>query len=125
VNTALINKQVAAATAPVIAAMNKQVEAQANQYINNIHQIGQQTTARINASEAANSDEQASFNASQTANAQNVQGFSNYLLDQSVVQNNSTGAHSTQWTSTANALVQSNPSKYSYVSNSNLMPGEF
>jgi len=47
------------------------------------------------------------------------------LLDQSVVQNNSTGAHSTQWTSTANALVQSNPSKYSYVSNSNLMPGEF
>jgi hypothetical protein len=124
VNTALIKQQVAAITAPVIAAMNKQVEAQANKYINNIHQMGQQTTARINASQAANSAEQASFDAGQTANGQKVAGFSNYLLDQSVVQNNSTGSHSTQWNSAANALVQANPSKYSYVSNSNLIPGK-
>ncbi len=125
VNTALIKQQVAAITGPVIAAMNKQVEAQAARAIGNIQQIGQQTTARINASGAANSAEQASWNAGQTANAQNVAGFTNYLLDQSVVQNNSTGSQSTQWNSAAQALVQSNPSKYSYVSNSNLKPGEF
>jgi hypothetical protein len=123
VNTALINKQVAATTAPVIAAMNKQVEAQAAQYINNIHQIGQQTTARINASEGANSAEQASWNAGQDANARNVQGFSNYLLDQTVVQNNDTGGHSTDWNSTADALVKANPDRFQYVGTPNYIKG--
>jgi hypothetical protein len=91
------------------------------QYVNQIHQIGQQATARMNATEAANSAEQSSWEAGQNANAQNNQGFSNYLLDQSVVQNNSTGAHTTNWNSAADAMVQSG--KYSYVSNSNYIPG--
>jgi hypothetical protein len=123
VNKALINQRVAAATAPVIAAMNKQVEAQAAQAIGNIHQIGQQTTARINASEAANNTQNAAWNAGQNTNAQKAQGFSNYLLDQTVVQNNNTGGHSTDWNSTADALVKTNPNRFQYVDTPNYIKG--
>jgi hypothetical protein len=77
----------------------------------------------MNTTEAANSAEQAGWNAQQNANGQNAAGFSNYLLDQNVVRNNFTGAHSTQWNSAADAMVQSNPNKYSYVSTPNYIPG--
>jgi hypothetical protein len=117
-----------AQSAPVIAQMQQvyqahtqMLESFTQQQIANIHQIGAQVTARMNASEAANSAEQSSWEAGQNANAQNNQGFSNYLLDQSVVQNNSTGAHTTNWNSAADAMVKSG--KYSYVSNSNYIPG--
>ncbi len=130
VNMALITRNANAQSAPFIAHL-KQVDAQQRQAaqaftqnaVNNIHAIGAAATARMNATEAANDAQHASWNAGQTANAQNAQGFSNYLLDQNVVQNNYTGAHSTQWNSAADAMVQSNPNKYSYVSNSNLVPG--
>ena len=81
---------------------------------------GQAAQANFAGQQAANDAQHASWNAGQTANAQNAQGFSNYLLDQSVVQNNSTGAHGTLWNNAAEGMVQSNPNKYSYVSNPNL-----
>ncbi len=81
----------------------------ANNYVNQIHQIGQQATQRMNETE--------------DNNARNDQGFDNYLLDQSVVQNNATGGHSTQWNSTANQMVRSNPNKYSIVSTPNYIRG--
>ena len=129
-NIALVTQRAAAEAAPHIAQL-KQVDAQqraANQAftanaINNIHAIGAAATARMNSTEAANSAEQAGWNAQQNANSQNAAGFSNYLLDQNVIQNNFTGAHSTQWNSAADAMVQSNPNKYSYVPNSNYIPG--
>jgi hypothetical protein len=102
---------------------DKQIQAMAQNYIGQIHQLGQQATARMNATEAANSAEQASWNAGQDANAKNTQGFSNYLLDQSVVQNNSTGGRSTDWNSTADALVKSNPNRYQYVNTPNYIKG--
>jgi hypothetical protein len=128
---ALIRKNANAESAPFIAHL-KQVDAQQRQAtqaftanaINNIHAIGASATARMNATEKANSAEQSNWEAGQKANAQNVQGFSNYVLDQNVVQNNNTGGHSTQWNSAADAMVKSNPNKYSYVSNSNLIPGK-
>ncbi len=127
-NIALVTQRAAAEAAPHIAQL-KQVDAQqraANQAftanaINNIHAIGAAATSRMNATEAANSAEQSSWEAGQSANARNNQGFSNYLLDQSVVQNNSTGAHTTNWNSAADAMVKSG--KYSYVSSSNYIPG--
>ena len=131
VNMALITRNANAQSAPFIAHL-KQVDAQQRQAtqaftqnaVNNIHAIGAAATARMNATEAANNAQHASWNAGQNANSQNAQGFSNYLLDQNVVQNNYTGAHSTQWNSAADAMVQSNPNKYTYVSNSNLVPGK-
>ena len=129
-NMALVSQRAAAEAAPHIAQL-KQVDAQqraANQAftanaINNIHAIGAAATARMNATEAANSAEQANWEASQNANAQNAQGFSNYLLDQTVVQNNYTGAHGTQWNSAADAMVKASPNKYSYVNTPNYIPG--
>ncbi len=128
VNEALVAQRASAEAAPHIAQL-KQVDAQqraavqANtaRIVGNIQQIGANATARMNATEAANSAEQSSWNAGQNANAQNNQGFNNYLLDQSVVQNNTTGAHTTNWNSAADAMVKSG--KYSYVSNSNYIPG--
>ncbi len=129
-NIALVTQRATAQAAPHIAQL-KQIDAQqraANQQftanaIANIHAIGAAATARMNATEAANSAEQAGWDAQQNSNAQNAQGFSNYLLDQNVIQNNFTGAHSTQWNSAADAMVQANPNKYSYVGTSNYISG--
>lgn len=105
-----------AVSAPQVAAMQNIYNAHQNALMSftqgqiaNIHQIGANATAL--------------YNSTSDSSARNDQAFSNYLLDQSVVQNNTTGAHSTQWNSVANSLVQSNPSKYSFVSQSNYIPG--
>jgi hypothetical protein len=74
--------------------------------------------------EAANDAQHAGYWAQQDTNAKNSAGFSNYLLDQSVVQNNNVGGtgevgHATVWNSTANALVKANPNKYEIVNTPN------
>ena len=102
---------------------DQQIEASAQQYINQIHQIGAQATARMNATEAANSAEDANWNAQENANSQQAAGFSNYLLDQSVVANTSAGTHSTQWNSVANGMVAANPGKYEIVNTPNYWQG--
>jgi len=122
-NTALLKAHVAAVTGPVIAAMNSQIEGQAHQYEAYVNQIGADTKKRIEEGGKQHDAQQRSWEAGQTVNAQNVQGFTNYLLDQSVVQNNITGAQGTLWNNAANALVQANPNKYSYVPNSNINLG--
>jgi hypothetical protein len=98
------------------------------QAVNRIHQIGQQATARMNATEAANDAQHAGYWAQQDSNARNSAGFSNYLLDQTVVQNNNVGGtgmvgHATVWNSTANALVQADPNKYEIVNTPNYWKG--
>jgi hypothetical protein len=93
---------------------------------------GQQQSDRIRAQgeaaqknfadrQAVNDAQHAGYWAQQNTNAQQSAGFSNYLLDQSVVQNNSTGAHTTNWNSAADAMVKSG--KYSYVENPNYIKG--
>jgi len=91
--------------------------------VNNIHQIGANATARYNAAQTSNAQEQAQFDQQEGNISRQGQGFSNYLLDQTVVQNNYTGAHATDWNSTADALVKANPNKYSYVTTPNYIPG--
>jgi len=95
---------------------------------NRIRQIGAQATARMQATEAANGAQHAGYWAQQNANARQSAGFSNYLLDQSVVQNNNVGGtgmvgHATQWNSVANAMVQANPNKYEIVNTPNYWQG--
>ena len=102
---------------------DQQTLASAQQYVNQIHQIGAQATARMNATEAANDAQHAGYWAQQSSNAQNSAGFSNYLLDQSVVQNNAAGTHTTQWNSQASAMVQANPSRYEIVNTPNYWQG--
>jgi len=98
------------------------------QQIANIHQIGADATARMNATEAANQAQWAGFDQHENDISRQGQGFSNYLLDQSVVQNNNVGGtgmvgHSTQWNSVANAMVQANPNKYEIVNTPNYWQG--
>jgi hypothetical protein len=88
-----------------------------------IHAIGEQATARMKANDAANDAQHAGYWAQQDSNARSNQGFSNYLLDQTVVQNNYSGEHGTAWNSTADALVKADPNKYSYVTTPNYIPG--
>jgi hypothetical protein len=51
------------------------------------------------------------------------QGFSNYLLDQSVIEDNERSGHATVWNDTAEGLVRTNPSRYSYVDTPNFWKG--
>jgi len=89
---------------------------------------GQAAQANFAARQAANDAQHASWNAGQDANARNNQGFSNYLLDQTVVQdnnmyNNGTVGHGTVWNSTADALVKADPNRFETVNNSNFWQG--
>jgi len=113
VDQAVVAGQAGAIAAPAIAA---------------IHQIGANATARMKANDIANDKQHADWNAQQDLNSRKIQGFSNYILDQSVVQNNNvygTGAvgHSTEWNSVANALVKADPKKYEIVNYPNFWEG--
>jgi hypothetical protein len=92
---------------------DQQTLAWAQQRVNQIKQIGADATARMNATEAANDAQHAGYWQQQDSNARNSAGFSNYLLDQSVVSNGA--GHATMWNNAANALVQSNPNRYEVV----------
>lgn len=105
-----------AQSAPIIAQMQSTYQAHqqalmsfTQAQIANTRQIGANATAL--------------YNQTEDSTARNDQAFSNYLLDQTVVQNNYTGGHSTQWNTAAQALVTGNPQKYSYVNASQYIPG--
>ena len=60
--------------------------------------------------------------------ARNNQNYDNYILDQTVVQdnnmyNNGTIGHGTQWNSTADALVKADPDRFEYVTQPNFWEG--
>jgi regulator of protease activity HflC (stomatin/prohibitin superfamily) len=100
---------------------------------------GQQQSDRIRAQgeaaqknfadrQAANDAQHAQWNAGQINNSRNIQGFSNYLLDQTVVEDNNmygngTVGHGTLWNSTADALVKADPNRFSYVNVPNYWQG--
>lgn len=105
-----------------------QIRAQTQQAINNIHAIGAQATARYNATQTANDAQHAGYWARQDANARTNQGFHNYILDQTVVQDNNmygngTIGHGTLWNSEADALVKADPNRFEYVTVPNYWKG--
>jgi len=105
--------------------------------VKNIQNIGAQATARYNAQQASNDAQHAGYwaqqqnNAAQHAewnegqinNARNGQGFSNYILDQTVIQGNdydgSAVGHATVWNNTAEALVRLDPNGFESVDTPN------
>ena len=110
-------------------AQQKALVARSQQISNGIRQIGANATARMNAIEQANDAQHAGYNAQQDSNARNGQGFSNYLLDQTVIQDNNmygngTVGHGTVWNSTADALVKANPNRYEIVDNPDFWKGK-
>jgi endo-beta-N-acetylglucosaminidase D len=105
-----------------------QIRAQTQTAINNIHAIGAATSARIASDQQAHDAQHAGYWAQQDTNARNSQGFSNYILDQTVVQdnnmyNNGTIGHGTLWNNEADALVKADPNRFEYVTVPNYWRG--
>ena len=105
------------------AIVNAQAYALAKPTIDAIHEIGRQVDARIQESDRQNAEIKSSFEEHNDAMDRQSQGFSNYMLDKSVIRNTETGAHATAWNDTAAALVESNPSHYEYVDTPNYWKG--
>jgi hypothetical protein len=134
-NEQLVTQRATAQAAPEIAhlkqvdaAQRQAVQATTARAVGNIQQIGANATARMNATQSANQQQWAGFDQQESNISRQGQGFSNYLLDQSVVQNNNVGGtgavgHATMWNSQANALVQANPNKYELVPQTNYWQG--
>ena len=73
--------------------------------------------AHWSACQESNTAQHSNWNDGQNTKARNGQGFSNYLLDQTVVQDNNmygngTVGHGTVWNSTADALVKADPNRF-------------
>jgi hypothetical protein len=126
-NQGVVQQQANAMAAPGIAA---------------IHAIGAQAAAQMKSAEAAhdiqNNAERARQDSytthysnsgdGQLTQAGNNQAFANYLLDQTVVQdnnmyNNGTVGHGTVYNSTADALVKADPNRYEIVDTPNFWQG--
>jgi len=134
-NEQLVQARATADAAPFINQMNQKYQAQqqamianGQRIVGNINQIGANATARMNATEAANQRQWAGFDQQENNISRQGQGFSNYLLDQSVVQNNNVNGtgmvgHATVWNSQADAMVKSNPNKYEIVNTPNYWNG--
>jgi hypothetical protein len=103
------------------------VGAQASQMaapeIARIHAIGQRAAQQAASAHAAEDAQNAAVERHWDAEDRNSQAFGNYLLDQTVIQDNQNDAHATVWNSTADAMVRSNPDRYQYVDTPNFWKG--
>ena len=108
VNQAVVAQEANTIAAPAIAA---------------IHQIGQQAAQQAADAHAAEDARNRAFEARWDSQDKRNQAFSNYLLDQTVIQDNENNAHGTVWNSTADALVKANPNRFEYVQTANFWKG--
>ena len=102
------------------AVIAREANAMAAPAIAQIHAIGQAAMQRAQADSVAHDQQNRTWEAGQDSQARRNQGFSNYLLDQTVIQDNNmygngTVGHGTVWTSTANTLVKVDPDRYEIV----------
>jgi hypothetical protein len=130
VNEQLVKQRANAESAPVIAAMQKNYQAQQQQLmarhqkiIGNYKQIGANATARYNATQAANEAQHRAWRDQQNVNSGKINNFSNYLLDQSIVRDTHDKTYSTEWNRTADAMVKINPNRYEIVNDPNYWQG--
>jgi hypothetical protein len=108
VNQAVVQSEANAMAAPAIAA---------------IHEIGRRAAQQATNAHAAEDAHNAAVEKRWDAQDKNNQAFSNYLLDQTVIQDNQLNAHGTVWNQTADAMVKSDPQRYEYVNTPNFWKG--
>ena len=130
VNQGSIPKQLADKEWPTITAIANSwrqngavIQAQTQAEIGRIKQIGANAKAQADAAHAAEDTHNASVEARWDSQARSNQNFSNYLLDQTVVQDNNTGGHATVWNQYADSLVKNDPNRYQYVQTPDFMKG--
>lgn len=108
VDMSTVNREAGAIAAPAIA---------------QIHAIGQAAAQQAASAHAAEDAHNQSVEARWDAQDRQNQGFSNYLLDQTVIQDNSVNGHATVWNSTADALVKADPNRFEIVNTPNYWKG--
>jgi hypothetical protein len=113
VNQEVVNQEASAIAAPAIAA---------------IHRIGAEATERMRANDIANDRQHADWRQGEDNISRQTQSVSNYLLDQTVIQdnnmyNNGTIGHGTLWNNEADALVKADPNRFEYVTVPNYWRG--
>jgi hypothetical protein len=131
-NEAMIRQQAANMAAPVIARMQgiyqdhmHALQQFTQSQIDRTHQIGQQVTDRIAESDRQQAIRNQDFNQHEEDISRYGQGFSNYILDQNVIEySNSYGdvVHETVPNSIAYNLVQHHPDKVEIVPTPNYIP---
>ena len=124
-----------AQTAPIIAQMNQTYQAHTQalmamtqQQIAFSQQRTNATLARAQQVGAEHDAQNEAWRRGEDMQSRQVQGFSNYILDQTVVQDNNmygngTVGHGTLWNSEADALVKANPNRFEYVPTQNYWRG--
>jgi hypothetical protein len=131
-NTALINQNVATTMGPILAQMRQNWDAQeqalvkGNQRIaEGIRQTGANATARMNNIEAANDAQHRAFDATQEDHDRYTQGFSNYLLDQTVIRDvQDPNTHAMVWNRAAEFWQKAYPDRIEEVPTSQYIKGE-
>jgi hypothetical protein len=104
----IVNREAGAIAAPAIA---------------QIHAIGQAAAQQAASAHAAEDAHNQAVEARWDAQDRQNQGFSNYLLDQTVIQDNSVNGHATVWNGTADALVKADPNRFEIVNTPNYWKG--
>ena len=99
------------------------IQAQTQQVIKQIHQVGENAKRQADAQHAANDAHNASVEAQWDNNARMSKSFQEYTLDQSVIVDKNTGEHATAWNQTADLLVKIDPNRFQYVPNKDLLKG--
>jgi hypothetical protein len=107
-NQAVVQAQAGANAAPAIEA---------------IHEIGRQAAQQAASAHAAEDAHNRSVEKRWDDQDKQSQAFSNYLLDQTVIQDNVNHTHSTEWNQTADSMVRNNPDRYEYVTTPNFWKG--
>ena len=108
VNESVVAREAGAIAAPAIA---------------QIHEIGRRAAQQAADAHAAEDAHNASVEQRWDSQDKSNEAFSNYLLDQTVIEDRDNNAHGTVWNQTADALVRSDPDRFGYVDTPNYWKG--
>lgn len=99
------------------------IQAQTQQVINQIHQVGENARKQADAQHAANDAHNASVEAQWDSQAKMSKSFQEYTLDQAVVVDTYTGTHATGWNEAADLSVKADSNRFQYVQRQDLLKG--
>jgi len=99
------------------------INAEAKQNIDNIHAIGERAKIQADAAHAAWDIHQQAYQNQQDSQDRNNQAFSNYLRDETVIQDSQRNERGTVYNQYADALVKADPNRYQYVPTQDFLKG--
>jgi hypothetical protein len=99
------------------------LSAQTQATIAHIHEIGDAARRQAGAAHAANDAHNASVEANWDSRDKHSQEFSNYLLDQTVIEDSQRNERATVWNQYGDSLVKADPNRYQYVPTKDFIKG--